>query len=221
VQITVNRKTTQIKSLTETLMSEKAFEIYTTTGTIYNYETSIGKFTPFKIEDENRLIEESICFMEKMLGKTYNLSKKRVRNNLDKMLSNAMECFIYAAWTIDTFGSNEMDWFLSAFNRKTTMIENIKKLNEVLKINLENSLPDEFLKIWKTIELTKCANSREISFIEFVNKNYLQIIAERMKEKKTRDFCLITEKENLSINEVDKVISSLIKRYINYSIDFY
>jgi hypothetical protein len=221
VQITINRKTTQIKSLTEALMSEKAFEIYNNTGKVHNYETNILGNSPFlKIENETKLIENSIYFLEKIYNKTYNLSKKRVREHLEKMLSNAMDCLIYSAWLQDTYGDPNIDWFLSAFNKKSTMLENIKKINEVLKIDLADYLPKDFFKTWQTIELTKFVKSREITFIEFVNENYIEIMTKSLNEKKVIDFCLISKERNLTKKEIEDIMPKLIKRYILCSIEF-
>lgn len=57
-RITYKRKTTNFKSFTNTLMSEKAYDYYCKNNSLYNYETHPP--TTFTLDEEIKFIEQSI-----------------------------------------------------------------------------------------------------------------------------------------------------------------
>lgn len=216
VRITVNRRTTQIKSITETFMSEDAFVFYTDTGCINHFETERFKFEYFSFDEERALIQRSV---EILLDKDndYNFSDGNIREHLMYMLKSTRDAFIYTGWNnAPSIADGHISCFIYSFAKEATLIESIKNMNEVLDKDLRNYIPSNVLKMWQVIELVKCIGKCEMPFVCFYDRDYLSELIEASSLPKVREYCLISEKYNLTNQEIESIMSRLIKRYFYF-----
>ena len=94
-RITYKRKTTNFKSFTNTLMSEKAYNYYCENNSIYNHETHPP--TTFTLDEEIRFIEQSIKRMTEA-ETDLDVFNEYFLHNLKKYLEPLKERLITLGW---------------------------------------------------------------------------------------------------------------------------
>jgi len=220
VRITVNRKTTQLKSITEALMSEKAFEYYKNTGEIYNHESFIinnttNHFLSFK--EEPKLIQ--LC-VETLAAKykDFDFSNRTVREQIMLFLTNTKEIFIKLGNIRDweRYYDLNMTDFLNSFNPQKTIIHSIKSFKFVINIDLREFLPPGFLKEWQVIESIKCLKIGEMPFIQFYHKNYMQMFLEALQDEDTKKYCLIDDRYPITEKDIYTTINWIMETFFTF-----
>lgn len=214
VRITVNRKTTQLKSITEALMSEKAFEHYENTGEIYNYESQIISATNhyLSFNEEPKLIQ--LC-IETLASKyeDFDFSSRNVREQLTSFLTSTREIFIKLGHTDDPYYDPDMLDFLFTFNPQKSIVHSIKSFKKVTNVDLREFIPSEYLKRWQVFEIVKCLGIKEMPFIQFYHQNYMQMFLEASKKEDVKKYCLIDEKYSITDDDILKSVNWIIKRF--------
>ena len=217
VRITVNRATTQIKSLTGALMSEKAFSIYADTGKKYNYETKeIGGVNfHLSIEKEVELIQ--LCVETLLMKKNnFNFSSRNIRTQLAELLTSTRESITRIGWEYSpSIVDGDTAMFLYSFNQKQTLILNIKFIEELLKIDIKKYVPSDFFQMWQVIELIKCIATDGMPVIKFVNIDYLEELRNALHDPQYMKYCFISEEYPLTF-EIVKERTNFILRMLFY-----
>lgn len=211
VRITVNRRTTQLRSITETLMSEKAFEYYRNTNEVYSHETKLGFLTLIPFKDEPQLIKLSIETLAEKES-NFDFSDRNVRKQLNSLLTSARETFINIGRIRQPY-VGEAEMFISSFNQNLSVIHVIKLMEPTLKIDLRPFFPTGYLKKWQVIELVKCINIGEMTFIELYHLDYMKKFLKALRDEKCRKYCLIDETFNIDETDVRSVVNQIIKDF--------
>lgn len=217
VRITVNRKTTQLKSITEALMSEKAFEHYNKTGEIYNHETEIINATNYYLsfEEEPKLIQLCIEILASKY-KNFDFSNRNVREQLITFLTSTRKTFIKLGHTHDPYYDPSMIDFLFTFNPEKSIIHSIKSFKTVINIDLRKFFPSEYLKEWQVIEMVKCLGIKEMPFIQFYHKDYMQMFLDVYKKEDVKKYCLIDEKYTITEGDIYETVNWIINRFFAF-----
>lgn len=214
IRITVNRRTTQLKSITGALMSEKAFEHYISTGKVYNYETHLENCTNhlLHVDDEPQLVQ--LC-IETLASKIqdYDFSNRNVRAQLMYLLTSARETFIKLGHSRDYYYDNDTLAFLLTFNRELSIINSVKFIEPVTKQDLRPFFPSDFLKQWQVIELIKCLGIKEMPFVQFYKLDYMKMFFDNLKREDARSYCLIDDTYNITQSDVENTVNWIIKRF--------
>lgn len=214
IRITVNRRTTQLKSITGALMSENAFERYVSTGKVYNYETHLENYTNhfLHIEEEPQLVK--LC-IETLASKIqdYDFSNRNVRAQLMYLLTSARQTFINLGHSRDYYYDEDTLAYLLTFNRELSIINSIKFIEPVIKQDIRPFFPSDFLKQWQVIELIKCLGIKEMPFVEFYQLDYMKMFLDNLKRENARSYCLIDETYNISESDVKKTVNWIIERF--------
>jgi hypothetical protein len=219
VRITVNRKTTQLKSITEALMSEKAFEHYKGTGEIYNYKSQIMNTTNhfLSLKEEPNLIQSCIETLA-VRHKDFDFSNRSIREQLTSFLTNTMEIFIKLGHKRDweQYYNLDMSDFLLTFNPQKSIIHSVKSFKSIINIDLREFLPSEFLKEWQIIEIIKCLEIKKMPFIQFYHENYMQMFLEASQNEDVRKYCLIEYKYPITQQDIHITINRIIEAFFAF-----
>jgi hypothetical protein len=215
VRITVNRKTTQLKSLTDALMSEAAFERYKQSGTVdFQESMCIDTVNYFMgLSEEPSLIR--LCMETIILhDEDYDFSDRHTREQLGLLLTSTREAFIKSAWKQETYAALQIEAFIGSFNRKMSLINSIKLFQDVLHIDITKHIPSEYFKMWQVVELVKCLQIKERPFVEFINVDFQKQLIDASKNQKYRDYCLITDNHTITESEIYDIASGLKTMYL-------
>ena len=213
-RITVNRKTTQLKSLTETLMSEAAFDNYIQ-GNDYSWESMMDCPTNYfmKLPEEPNLIRMCIETIIQQ-DEDYNFSDRHTREQLRLLLTSTRVAFIKSAWERETYANFEIEAFVGSFSREQSLINSIKFFQDVIHVDIIRHIPNDYFKIWQVVELVKCLQIKERPFVEFINVDYQKMLVDASRDEKCREFCLISDEHNITDKEIREITTYLTQNYL-------
>jgi hypothetical protein len=185
VQIISNRKTIQIKSFSEILMTEKGFKYFKDTSKLLDNETSTifsYKENYIKLSDELNLIEKAVKYNNEVLR-----SKSPIRETITELIQPFSKIAIQNAWVV--YQSNFCEpkykdyWdFVSSFNFNKNLLDSLDCIHINTGLNLKNKLLKEFNITWECLSiLTKLF--KELKFIEVVSIDYKALINKELAKK--------------------------------------
>lgn len=215
LRITVNRKTTQIRSLTEMLMSEVAFDNYKRTNKVDYDESMIDTSVnqSMKLENEPELIKLCIETIIRQ-QRDYDFSDRNVRQLVGILLLSASEALIKVAWQIEISGIPEIDSFVGSFNRQLSLVHSVKNFQKALGIDIVKFIPSDCFKRWQVVELTEYSGGRNLTFVEFIYTDYTNTLIALSQNTSCRDYCLISGVHNVTDEDIKSISHDLVKLYL-------
>ncbi|MCG8206154.1 MULTISPECIES: hypothetical protein [Tenacibaculum] len=210
--ITYKRKTQKVKSMTNAVMTEKAFNYLEENNKPLNFETNylpnaitspqilknelsfIYKAVKYIVENENSEDIYDSFFKDRLKRFFSNLkdSLYSIGWNRYKHVINSENDFFKESKDILLFDEKYnnlkenphlQQQFYYSFNRENNLIYNLNTMNEVLNIDLEPYIFRDTVKMWHVINLINIVYSDTICIDFIINYNENKII-EKSKEYK-------------------------------------
>jgi len=153
VQITVNRKTTQIRSLTDFEMTDKGFDLFLNGIRDWD-EQKKGDERLENFEQEKDLIQKGIAYIENISGEKYNYQERNIRTDLERFLEPANETLTKAVKKIDIQGNNNFDSMLLAMIKDEEPLYRVKNIfKATLNIDITKHINKDFLYRWQLVDI--------------------------------------------------------------------
>lgn len=172
LQIIYKRKNNTIKSFTGAYMSIKAFENMQK-GLFYFDETSVYNDYNFRIEEEPKILEFAIKYLDSKKIK-YKINNEYFCKYLEVTTNFAHQLYSKAARTIET-NICEIDSLLSCFNTdEFTLLDIANTINKIFEIDILKYLPKDYIKIWELVQKIKKETKKRQTYktyIEYWNEN--------------------------------------------------
>lgn len=192
VQITYNRKTTQIKSFTQIYVTESGYQNYQ--ANIFN-ANDFFSFPFDKLTDINTVLRNELASIELgikyIIDVNFDLSKDKrsLSNILTTLLSNIGGLLQgnYQNWIMAEYSQEQPDLSLYfTFNPQNTLSKNIEIIKKHTKIDLSKFIRKRDFELSQDIDIfTKMVN--DCQFINLVNMDYNSII-DKSGELKNKDY---------------------------------
>lgn len=183
VQIVNKRKTIQIRSFSEVLMTEKGFKVFIETGKTLSNETC----TVFSYKDNSIELNKEIDLIQKVVKYNNDVikSERPIREIITKLIISFNTIAIKGAWL--TYQSNfanpiyDKYWnFVNSFNKDKSLFDSIELIKEYTQIDLKSKLLNEFNITWDCLTILTSL-FKEFRFIDVVVNDYKSIIKKYIK----------------------------------------
>ncbi|MEG2121480.1 MAG: hypothetical protein RRZ64_05435 [Rikenellaceae bacterium] len=184
IQITQNRKTTQIKSFLYVMSTVQGFEDYLKNGVFNDDEI----FT-FEKEDVNKLLENEarniVYSIKFIIDNKIDISQNGfdLRDVLSSLFEPARKVLIsyFPVWAMSEDMEKSDFKLYNTLNPNNTLSENIKKIKKLTKVNLSSFVDKRYLDLSKDLDAF-LKQIGCINYIELVNHDIIMdIISAKIK----------------------------------------
>jgi len=192
IRITINRKSTQYRSITGHKLSENDFNNYINGN---NYSCDFSKYGIFDkeyFENEPIRIQKAFeffinqCAFEQFNKRRFDFIWSWISGVFLMWTENGLINFMWG-YTITSIDKEKM---YSIFNKECSLVECLKNLNKYFGVDIKSQIHPIDMEVWENTELLlKHINKKNI-FIDFVC-NYREIIGKIKGIKNKENFIAI------------------------------
>ncbi|MFR9603371.1 MAG: hypothetical protein SNG02_05815 [Rikenellaceae bacterium] len=188
IQITVNRKTTQIKSSLDYLMTEKGFELFSD-GIDNEDEQKYGRKEFISTVDECATIQNCIQYIESVCNEKYDLGSRNIRDDIAILIKPAKEYLSRGSINArskklkdtDSDSTKEqlqivyVQFFLNMINPYTPLWEIKDTILGAFEIDITQYFNPHYLAYWDLLDELRQSTDLEKKFIAWVTEDYKQL----------------------------------------------
>lgn len=174
IQITINRKTTQYRSISLQKLSEKDFDNYIK-GNDYNANfDKHGIESKEYFEKEPERIQKAFEFIIKVYKfESFKESDKGVFDIMWGWISGLFllwtdNALITSTWNYLIDIDNTKEKFYNPFNKDISLVESINDLNKSFGVDIKDKIPKDDLELWNNIRLIIRNLKKWSVYIDFV-----------------------------------------------------
>lgn len=182
IQITQNRKTTQIRSFTNAALTEEEFETFLETGKTPLSEFISDPFYKTSLQKEvNRVINILVSYLSgkwRYVDPSVNIVVERGEYFLKPakyMLITLCWDYIYCKAKTIKIG-REKEQIYKCFNQEIDLLQNIKLLKKYYSVDISDKIPKEDYVIWHDLKLLISHLDADESLIDFVIRDNEKLI---------------------------------------------
>ncbi|MFR9531020.1 MAG: hypothetical protein SNH05_06625 [Rikenellaceae bacterium] len=188
IQITVNRKTTQIKSSLDYLMTEKGFDLFSN-GIDNDDEQKFGRKEFISTVDECATIQNCIQYVESICNEKYDLGSRNIRDDIAVLIKPAKEYLSRGSINArskklkDTDSDSEkvrlqisnVQFLLNMIDPYTPLWEIKNTILRAFDIDITKYFNPHYLAYWDLLDELRQSTDLEKKFITWFAEDYKQL----------------------------------------------
>ncbi|MDR1115839.1 MAG: hypothetical protein LBL33_06810 [Tannerella sp.] len=178
VQITQNRKTTQIKSLTEAKLTISGFQTFVEQGTFYRKDGYYCFSEDGRTHGTRRLVRpENEIKLIKLCYEYYQGIGRQLDDNdpytplstkLLRLMRGVEETLLKTAW----LHIPNQETILDAFNQEYTILDSIEIIKNACGFDIYDFISPKVLMLFKSVDILSKLFGDDITYIEFISSDF-------------------------------------------------
>lgn len=187
VQITVNRKTTQIKSYLDYRMTEKGFDLYVDGIEDWD-EQKFGAKQFNSLREEREFIERCINYIETTTRQKYDLGERNIRDDINSLIKPAVEYLSKGSHNARSQKLTEpldndklkikvlaIQWVLNMIDRNTPLWQIRSHIQTAFDVDITQYFAPHYLAFWEILDELRTITDLNKKYIYWFTEDYIKL----------------------------------------------